>query len=230
MLQACSHPRSDGGAAPVCTPSRSGATGDRSRQVATSCHRWTIPALAVARHNSASSRSRLVVVVGLSTHGDRSSDGRSATPTSRLEITTCRPARRPAVRHGGKPARQLSHQLQHVALVAIREVEEPPLAESLSTSLTAQPPLASTSVGHAGLRLLPLAHRYASTTIAASPFCQDGNHRLPAASRASRVALGCRVALGRPCSPIRRLFALQACCRLRDASGRAWAPATGRWS
>jgi hypothetical protein len=54
--------------------------------------------------HSVSSRSRLVVVVGRMATG-RATDG-SATPTSRLERTTCRPARRLAVHPGGKPARQ----------------------------------------------------------------------------------------------------------------------------
>jgi hypothetical protein len=41
----------------------------------------------------------------------------------------------PAVSLLGNP----SHRLEYVSLVAIREVEEPPLADPLATSLTAQP-------------------------------------------------------------------------------------------
>jgi hypothetical protein len=48
----------------------------------------------------------------------------------RHERTTCRPARHLAVRQAVSLLGNPSHQLQNVSLVAIREVEEPPLAES----------------------------------------------------------------------------------------------------
>src|SRR5512132_4705313 len=62
----------------------------------------------------------------------------------------------------------------------------------LATSLTACLLLPAPSAGHAGLRLLPLAHR--SPTIAAPSCRHDGNQPTAAASRASAAVapLSCR--------------------------------------